>query len=93
MSIRTKVFAIVLVLFTALGVTDFIIQRFVIYPSFLDLERHEAGENLQRIFHSISREVYHLERLCRDWSNWDDSYDFISSRSEDFISSNLIDET
>jgi diguanylate cyclase (GGDEF)-like protein len=92
MTIRNKVFLIVLVLFATLGVADFFIQRYVIYPSFLDLEHHEAGENLQRIFHAIDRESYHLEKFCRDWATWDDSYDFMTSGSEDFVSSNLNDD-
>ena len=92
MSIRTKVFLIIFVLFAVLGTADFIVQRFVIYPSFLELEHHEAGENLQRIFHAIRRESYHLERFCRDWSTWDDSHDFMATGSADFIASNLSDE-
>lgn len=92
MTIRNKVFLIVLVLFATLGAADFFIQRYVIYPSFLDLEHHEAGENLQRIFHAIDRESYHLEKFCRDWATWDDSYDFMTSGSEDFVSSNLNDD-
>lgn len=93
MSIRTKVFLIVFVLFATLGVADFIIQRFVIYPSFLELEYREAGENLQRIFHAIDRESYHVERLCRDWATWDDSHDFMATGSEEFIASNLGDDS
>jgi diguanylate cyclase (GGDEF)-like protein len=93
MSIRTKVFLIVFVLFAVLGVADFIVQRFVIYPSFLELEHREAGENLQRIFHAIDRESYHVERLCRDWATWNDSHDFMDTGSEEFVESNLSDDS
>jgi diguanylate cyclase (GGDEF)-like protein len=89
MSIRTKVFLIVFALFAALGLGDFIVQRFVVYPSFLDLEYREAGENLQRIFHAIDRESYHVERLCRDWGTWDDSHEFMDTLSEEYVQSNL----
>jgi len=92
MSIRAKVFTIIFVLFASLGVADFFVQRFVVYPSFLELEEHEAGQNLQRIFHAIDRENYHLERICRDWATWDDTYDFITTRSEIYKTSNLYDE-
>ncbi|WP_028576390.1 sensor domain-containing diguanylate cyclase [Desulfomicrobium escambiense] len=93
MSIRTKVFLIIFVLFAALGAADFIIQRFIIYPSFLELEYREAGENLQRIFHAIDRETYHVGRLCRDWATWNDSHDFMATGSERFIESNLSDDS
>jgi diguanylate cyclase (GGDEF)-like protein len=91
MSIRTKVFLIIFVLFAALGIADFIVQRFIIYPSFLALEHREVGENLQRIFHAIDRETYHVERLCRDWATWNDSHDFMAPGYEGFIESNLSD--
>lgn len=93
MSIRTKVFLIIFVLFAALGIADFIVQRFVIYPSFLELEHREVGENLQRIFHAIDRETYHVERLCRDWATWNDSHDFMATGYEGFIESNLSDDS
>ena len=89
MTIRTKVFLVIFALFAVLGSADFIVQRFVIYPSFLELEYREAGENMKRIFHAIDRESYHLERLCRDWGTWDDSYEFMDSLSEEFMESNL----
>lgn len=92
MSIRAKVFTIILVLFASLGVADFFVQRFVVYPSFLELENHEAGQNLQRIFHAIDREKYHLERICRDWATWDDTHDFMTTGSQAYKTSNLYDE-
>lgn len=91
MSVRAKVFTIILVLFASLGVADFFVQRFVVYPSFLELEHHEAGQNLQRIFHAIDREQYHLERISRDWATWDDTYDFMRTGSEKYTTSNLYD--
>lgn len=91
MSIRAKVFTIIFVLFASLGVADFFVQRFVVYPSFLELENHEAGQNLQRIFHAIDRESYYLERISRDWATWDDTYDFMTTRSEVYKKSNLND--
>lgn len=93
MSIRRKVFLIILVLFSVLGGADFLIQRSVIYSSFMELEQHEAEENLRRIFYAIDREVTHLDLLCRDWAVWDDSHEFMRTRSEAFISSNLDEGT
>lgn len=93
MPIRTKVFVIMCTLFALLGAVEFLIQRFIIYPSFLDLERREAGENLQRIFHAVDREIVHLHGLCGDWAQWDDSHAFIDKQSDDFTAKNLNQET
>lgn len=93
MSIRNKVFVIIFVLFALLGGADFLIQRFIIFPSFLELEYREAGENLRRVFYAIDREIVHLDRLCGDWAVWDDSYAFMDEQSQEFIDSNLNEET
>lgn len=93
MSIRSKVFFIIFGVFSVLGGVDFVIQRSVIYSSFMELEQNEAEENLRRIFYALDREVVHLDLLCRDWAVWDDSYEFMRSRSEVFIASNLNEET
>lgn len=93
MSVRAKVFTIILVLFASLGVADFFVQRFVVYPSFLELEHHEAGQNLQRVFQAIEREGFHLERISRDWATWDDTHDFMATRSQAYQKSNLNGDT
>lgn len=93
MSIRLKVFIIILVLFALMGAAGFLIQRFIIFPSFLELEYREAGENLHRIFYAIDREVVHLDQLCHDWAVWDDAYEFMQEQSPEFIASNLNAET
>ena len=93
MIIRTKVFVTVIVLFAILGGINFLIQRYIIYPSFLQMEYNEAGENLKRIFQAIDREIVHLDAMCGDWALWDDTYSFINKPSKQYIASNLNQET
>jgi len=93
MSIRVKVFVIIFVLFAMLGGADFLVQRFIIFPSFLELEHREAGENLKRVFHAIDREIVHLNRLCGDWAVWNDAYAFMTKQNAHFVKSNLNSET
>lgn len=93
MSIRNKVFLIIFFLFTIMAGVNFLIQRFFIYPSFLQLDFDEAGENLKRIFHALDREVSFLDELCGDWAVWDDSFAFLEQPSAEFIASNLNETT
>lgn len=93
MSIRIKVFFIIFALFAILGGVDFLIQRFIIFPSFLELEYREAGDNLKRVFYAIDREIVHLHRLCGDWAVWNDAYNFMNEQSQEFAESNLNAET
>jgi diguanylate cyclase (GGDEF)-like protein len=93
MSLKSKVLLILFGVFILYGTIDYIIQYYIIFPSFLELEKLEAKENLQRSIHSITREIDHIDSLCHDWAAWDDTYDFIKSNSEDYIESNLGIET
>ncbi len=93
MSIQRKVFVLILLLFALLGGADFLIQRLIIFPSFLELEYREAGDNLRRIAYALDREIVFLDRLCHDWATWDDSYAFMETQPEEFVSSNLNEET
>ena len=90
MSIRSKITVLVLALFTLSAGVDFFIQKFIIYPSFVRLEQHEAGENIRRIVGAIDREIFHLDKLCNDWAMWNESYRFIQTLDEDFIQDNLV---
>lgn len=89
MSLKLKLLLILLSVFLSLGALDYGIQRFIIFPSFLSLERDEARKDLQRSVRSIRREIYHLDSLCHDWSAWDDTYEFVKSPSNDYIETNL----
>lgn len=93
MSIRRKVFVLILLLFALFGGADFLIQRFIIFPSFLELEYREAGDNLRRLVYALDREIVFLDRLCHDWAAWDDSYAFMQEQPEEFMTSNLNEET
>lgn len=79
-------------MFALLAVVDGIIQRTVIFPSFLKLEQQEAGENIRRIFGALDREIFHLDQLCHDWATWNDTYEFIDALSEKYVEDNLIED-
>lgn len=89
MSLKLKGVFIFLSIFVVYIAADYTVQQFVVLPSFIALERKEAQKDLQRAVEAIKREVHHLAKLCWDWSAWDDTYEFIISRYEKYIESNL----
>jgi PAS domain S-box-containing protein len=90
MTLKSKIVLILLCVFMLYGVVNFVIQRFIIFPSFLSLEREEAIRNVKRSVEAIQGEIRHLDLLCQDWAVWDDTYEFIKSRSDKYIESNLV---
>ena len=69
------------------------LQRWVILPSFIELERQQAQAELSRVMDAIEREAEHIDLLLNDWSNWDDNYQFVQDGNQPFIDSNLVWET
>lgn len=90
MSLKYKIAIIALVFFVCYGIIDYSILRIIILQSFVTLEQKEADQNLERCVSAIQRELYHLDKLCFDWSSWDDTYEFVQNPSDDYIKSNLI---
>jgi diguanylate cyclase (GGDEF)-like protein len=93
MSLKAKVMLSLVCLFVLYGVLDYSIQRFIVMPEFAALEKNQALDNLQRTIHTIQGEVDHLSATCHDWSSWDDTYKFVQDPGEDYVKSNLEDES
>jgi diguanylate cyclase (GGDEF)-like protein len=65
------------------------IHRWFIFPGFLSLEEQQAEQDLLRVHQAIDNEIRHLDTFCFDWAAWDDTYQYVLSRSPQYISSNL----
>ena len=73
--------------FVLCGTVEYAIHRFIIYPSFLSLERDEAQKDLERSVQALKREIHHLDSLAHDYSAWDDTYKFVNTPFEDYLRS------
>jgi diguanylate cyclase (GGDEF)-like protein/PAS domain S-box-containing protein len=69
----------------------FIISKFVILESFKDLEETNIAQNLDKLENSINLYTDNLNKTCKDWASWDDTYDFIQDSNRDFLNSNFAD--
>jgi two-component system, cell cycle sensor histidine kinase and response regulator CckA len=93
MSLKLKATIIITCIFIILGFVDFSIRQYIIFPSFLSLEKENAAENAIRVQEVINSEVQHLDILLHDWSAWDDTYEFVHNANEDYIKANLAPTT
>ncbi|OGT87879.1 MAG: hypothetical protein A2286_01365 [Gammaproteobacteria bacterium RIFOXYA12_FULL_61_12] len=84
-----------LIIFTALilagllsvGSNHFLLKGYAV------VEQQQMLANLQRLRHALSSELDALRFLAKDWAFWDDSYQFMETRDEAFLQSNLVDTT
>ncbi|MDH3663228.1 MAG: ATP-binding protein [Alphaproteobacteria bacterium] len=77
----------VIALSTAL---NFLVVREFVYPSFAELEKQKAEENIGRVVQSIDNEIKHLSLLTFDWAAWNDTYEFVVDQDPDYAESNLV---
>lgn len=91
-SLKAKILLIVMSIFALFGIVNYAIQRMIIFPGFVALERDEARKDIARCVQALQREIHHLDALCHDWSAWDDTYEFVQTFSADYVNSNLVPE-
>lgn len=56
---------------------------------FLDLEDEETAKTLERVKVGIEKEVKKISVMNQDWSQWDDSYNFVLDLNESYINANI----
>lgn len=88
MSLKLKVLIVLGTFYFFYAIAALMVQYFVLYPSFLDLERSEANKDMDRVIQALNGEIGYIDTLCHDWGAWNDTYDFMKSRSQDYIESN-----
>ena len=93
MTLKLKTTLILLCIFMLFGVVYFGIQRFVIFPSFMALEQEEAITDVKRSVNALQKDIETLDGYCWDWAAWDETYEFIQTRSDEYIEANLVLET
>jgi len=93
MTIKKKTLLLVAVAIAIFEIAFFAVQKFVVLPSYMALERNDAQENVERAVSAIHAEIDHLERLCRDWASWDDSVAFVEGKAPAYEATNLTPTT
>jgi len=88
---RRLTLLLALILAVYLG-ANIAVQRLLVYPSFVRLDREEALLDLERCISALNAEVTHLSTFCSDWRLWDDSFAFVADGHEGFKETNLSDE-
>lgn len=89
MSLNAKVILVLLLVVLACVGLATGLQRLVVDPQFSALERREAEQDLRRCTSAIDRELEHLDRFCRDWAYWDDTWRFARGESPSYETTNL----
>ncbi len=61
--------------------------------SFTELEEKSTRRNVQRIKNALTEEINQLSLKVKDWSAWDETYEFVQSPNQSYIRKNLVPAT
>jgi two-component system, NtrC family, sensor kinase len=88
-NIRSKVAALLAVIFAILGVAAFLVAQYVIMPSFAGLEREDAHTAMRRVNYALEESIGRLAVAALDWGNWSDTYQFVLDHNRKYVAANL----
>jgi sensor domain CHASE-containing protein/two-component sensor histidine kinase len=93
MKLRKKTLIIISFTLISLIVILYAASQIILLRSFVALEEQDTHQNVERVQSALASEISNLDAFNYDWAAWDDTYDFIQDSNEDYIESNLLDET
>src|SRR4030042_3500532 len=93
MTIKKRIIVILSIFFIGTIVVSLIISNLVIQKRFIEIEEQSVSTNINRVLNTLSYDIYELSFLNKDWSEWDDTYEFIDNGNKNYIDSNLVDST
>jgi sensor domain CHASE-containing protein len=88
-NLRPKIIALIAVVFLLLGAAQYLIEERILLPSFTELERQSAGNEMARAVHALDREIDLLYVVGEDWGDWAETYAFMASHDTRLIEDSI----
>ncbi|MBU9723754.1 MULTISPECIES: EAL domain-containing protein [Bacillaceae] len=93
MKLKGKVIVLSIISVTSLLLFLFLLVNPLLLERYRDLEETIMAENVKRVENAFNNEINRLSMIVRDYAVWDDTYEFIQDKNEDYIRSNWVDDT
>jgi sensor domain CHASE-containing protein len=93
MNLRRKTLLILAVVLIVMTLVVSIGARFILLDNYEALEKQRAEVNVKRCLSALSNELSELDSTVADWAAWDDTYAFIQDVNDNYVESNLVDDT
>ncbi|MBI2799973.1 MAG: response regulator [Gammaproteobacteria bacterium] len=88
-SLRLAVLIGLMITVLASALVQFSVARFLLVEHYVEHEREDGSANAERALGYFNRELRRLDQIAKDWSQWDDAYDFVQGKNAAFIQSNI----
>jgi PAS domain S-box-containing protein len=93
MKLRVKVFLFTVTTLSIFFVITYLVLSNILTANFQKLEKSEAQKNVSRTVDALQGDIEDLSIKLVDWSQWDDTYAYVQDGNQDYIDSNLQNET
>ena len=93
MKIRRKTLLVLILTSIILMSVVYAISQKIMLDSISESENKEAQSNAQRFTTNLNIKLQNLNQTGYDWSQWDDTYQFVENNNTAYINSNLIDQS
>jgi diguanylate cyclase (GGDEF)-like protein len=90
MKLRSRVILILIAIWATICLGFLLDVKFILKNSYLRLEEKIATKNMHRVEKALESSFESLELYTISFSQWDDAYDFMKTKSEKFIKSNFV---
>lgn len=89
MNLRLKVLIILASVWALISAVTFTYSKQVLTEEYTKLEIHEMKEDLGRTTRTFKTLLSTLKTLNSDWAQWNDAYQFMKDKNDNFIRSNM----
>jgi PAS domain S-box-containing protein len=93
MSLRATILASIGITFLIVILLLYGVSQTVVMGSFTRLEQADARESMQNALNAFDNDLADLGTIVNDWASWDDTYAFVGDHNEQYVGSNLVNET
>lgn len=89
MNLRTRTILLVFFLVALASLILSVASRYYLYPKFIQLEDEQAVRNANIGLELLNNEVGVIGDRPADWGYWDDTYEYVKDKNEEYATSNL----
>ncbi|MEW5734213.1 MAG: CHASE4 domain-containing protein [Thermodesulfobacteriota bacterium] len=93
MTIKKKMTLLLVSVFLFCGLFVSMIYSQLFLKNFLALESTARVKDMERVRNALDSEIGHMGTRAWDWAAWDDTYEYVVSRSPEYEDANLVDAT
>jgi len=88
-TLRTKTALTVVIIMGLLTAAVLVISEFILKQRGLALEAEIVHNNVGLAQNALYDDLEQIDKFAMDWANWDDTYEFLTTRTPRYVESNL----